>query len=67
MVPLPFPNRFEHGSATLWLSPEVRYVHYDKIQGDLDDNAWYKGMERAAALVLVQTIECIIADSFLCL
>ncbi len=50
MAPWPAPYLYEHGSSTLWLSPDVHSVYYNKVQSQHDAASWYKGLERAPSL-----------------
>ena len=47
MVLWPLPRQFERGSTVLWLSSEVQYAHYVKLQAFHDGASRYKGVERA--------------------
>ena len=53
MVLWPLPRHFERGSTVLWLSPEVQYAHYVKLQALHDEATWYKGLERTQSSVLI--------------
>ena len=57
MAPWPLPQRFESGSTTLWLSPEVQFVHYVKLESQHEYAAWYKELQKAQLFVLVRPID----------
>lgn len=48
MSPWPVPWHYEKGSATLWLSPDVHSVHYNKVQNPDDPAIWYQELEQTS-------------------